>query len=136
MERFLMQPESLTILDKYLSDPKRKPIKVIIDGKRYKLTSFKNMHLGSDESKAAPMKKATKKQSKRPAIHPMQYRLPDGTYTHNVNVYVMCWTELAAKLRMIPGMTIIGYDPGISVIYEDQPMTFPVHFVEFLNDVL
>jgi hypothetical protein len=49
------------------------------------------------------------------------HRLPDGTWTDNIQQYGKAWKALGEKVeKFFPSYTVMGYDPYIRMVPRDR----------------
>ena len=58
------------------------------------------------------------------------YKLPDGSVTDELGVYHQMWRHYATALEaLIPGVSAVGFDPGITLVMREGAVTLPIWFV-------
>jgi len=63
--------------------------------------------------------------------------MPDGNVTLDVDEYVEAWRDLGNVIEtLMPGYTVIGYDPDFLVAYGSTSTNIPVAFVIAVRDLM
>lgn len=61
------------------------------------------------------------------------FRLPDGTFTRSQSKSIKAWMKIADGLRTIPGVTVLGFNPGFLIRWQDKvAIELPTSFAEYL----
>jgi len=65
------------------------------------------------------------------------YRLPDGSMTGRLKLYVDSWTNKAKIIERITGMELSGFNPDLLFVSNSRAsLTLPVWFIDKLESYI